>query len=266
MRIAFIGGGNMGAAMLSAILKKGLAGAGDIIISEPLEERRQQLGERYGVAVTDSNIKSIKGADVVILAVKPQTLESVMADTGGHLKTGQLVISILAGKSLKTLTDGLKHQALVRAMPNTPAQIGRGITVWTATAAVTDEQRRQSADILGATGKQIFSSDEAMIDKATAVSGSGPAYVFLFAEALIEAAEELGIPPATARELVLSTLQGATEFAITSDSPLAELRRMVTSPGGTTAAALQELEEGGFNELVKQAVAAAYKRARELGS
>lgn len=266
MKTAFIGCGNIGSAMLASILKKGLADATDIYVSEPLEERRRQLETRYGVTVTDSNLEAIETADVVILAIKPQMLEAVMTEIGGHLRTGQLVISILAGKNLKTLVSGLKHKSVTRAMPNTPAQIGRGITVWTATASTTDEQRRQAAAILGATGKLIFSPDEDIIDKATAISGSGPAYIFLFAEALIEAAEKLDIPTDTAKKLVLATLQGATEFAISSDKSLAELRQMVTSPGGTTAAALEEFEYGGFRELVLKAVAAAYKRAQELGS
>jgi len=150
-------------------------------------------------------------------------------------------------------------------MPNTPAQIGKGITVWTATPQVTDRQQEQAADILGATGKQVFSHDEAMIDKATAISGSGPAYVFLFAEALVEAAEGLDMPADIARELVLATLEGAAGFAMSSDKSLAELRKMVTSPGGTTAAALKEFADGGFSELIEKAVKAAYKRAKELG-
>jgi len=256
----------MGGAMLAAIINKRLATPADITVSEPLPERRHQLKEQYNIAIAGSNLDAIKTSDVIILAVKPQILNEVMSEIGGHLKTGQLVISIIAGKSLKTLSDGLKHQAVVRAMPNTPAQIGRGITVWISTASVTEEQQGQAADILGATGQQIFSSDEATLDRATAVSGSGPAYVFLFAEALIEAAKELGIPPATARELVLVTLGGAIEFAVRSGRPLAELRRMVTSPGGTTAAALKEFDEGGLAELIKRAVTAAHKRAKELGS
>ncbi len=256
----------MGGAMLAAILKNKLAVANDISVSELLEERRRQLTEQYGINVTYSNIEAIAGADVIILAVKPQNFEAVTAEIGGRLEAGQLVISIMAGKSLKTLASGLKHQSVVRAMPNTPAQIGRGITVWTVTSSVTDEQRRRAADILGATGKQIFSPDEAMVDRATAVSGSGPAYVFLFAEALIEAAEKLDMPAETARELVLATLQGATEFAMISNKSLIELRKMVTSPGGTTAAALKEFADGGFNELVEKAVKAAHKKAKELGS
>jgi pyrroline-5-carboxylate reductase len=266
VKIAFIGGGNMGGAILAAILKEKLAAAADINVSEPLEERRQQLKGQYGVAVTGSNAEAVRGADVVILAVKPQILEGVMAEIGGKFQAGQLVISILAGKSLKNLTAGLRHQSVVRAMPNTPAQIGKGITVWTATSEVTEKQQEQAADILGATGKQVFSPDEAMIDKATAISGSGPAYVFLFAEALIEAAEGMDMPADMARKLVLATLEGATGFALSSDKSLAELRKMVTSPGGTTAAALKEFADGGFSELIEKAVKAAHRRAGELGS
>ena len=189
MKISFIGGGNMGGAMISIILGKGLAKAADITVSDPLDERCNHLAKQYEVTVTSSNIEAINSADVIILAVKPENLDDVMAEIGGHLKVEQLIISIIAGKRIKTLSTGLKHEAIVRAMPNTPAQVGRGITVWTTTDAVTDEQKGQAAVILGASGKQVSSIDEDILDMATAVSGSGPAYVFLFAESLLKAAE-----------------------------------------------------------------------------
>jgi pyrroline-5-carboxylate reductase len=265
MKISFIGGGNMGGAMISAILSKDLAKAADITVSDPLDERRNHLEKQYEVIVTSSNIEAVNGVNVIILAIKPQSLDDVMAEISGYLKAEQLVISIIAGKRIKTLRTGLKHEAIVRAMPNTPAQVGRGITVWTTTDAVTDEQMGQATAILGANGKQVSSINEDILDMATAVSGSGPAYVFLFAESLLKAAEELGMPAAMARELVLATLYGSAEYAIKSDRSLTELREMVTSPGGTTAAALEQLNEGGFTELIKQAVATAHKRAEELG-
>ncbi|MES0279227.1 MAG: pyrroline-5-carboxylate reductase, partial [Dehalococcoidales bacterium] len=181
------------------------------------------------------------------------------------LKPDQLVLSIIAGKSIASLRQGLKHNAIVRAMPNTPAQIGQGVTVWTATAGVSGQQKEQAAAILRAMGQEIYVADENYLDMATAVSGSGPAYVFLFMEALITAAIDIGLPPDTAKQLVLETVAGSAAFAEKSGKELSELKRMVTSPGGTTAAALEVLDEGRLSELIKKAVAAAHRRAGELG-
>jgi pyrroline-5-carboxylate reductase len=151
-------------------------------------------------------------------------------------------------------------------MPNTPAQVGQGISVWTATAEVTEKQKGQARSIINAMGKEIYADEEKYLDMATAVSGSGPAYFFLFAESLVEAAKSIGLPQDVAEKLVLQTMLGSGRLMEQSDNSPAELRRMVTSPGGTTAAALHKLEKGQFADLIKQAVAAAYKRARELGN
>jgi pyrroline-5-carboxylate reductase len=238
MKIAFIGGGKMGQAMLSAILNKGLSTPQDVAVSDKNSERLKQLK-----------------AD----------LTEVMAGLKGRIKPEQLVLSIVAGKSIKTLNRGLSHKAIVRAMPNTPAQIGSGMSVWAATAAVTEKQRASAISILGAMGEELYVEDESVIDMATAVSGSGPAYVFLFMEALIDAAVEIGLPRDAARELVLKTITGSAEYAAKSDKGLAQLREMVTSPGGTTAEALEVFQKGGFSELVRQAIDAAYQRAKQLG-
>lgn len=266
MKIAFIGGGNMGEAMLAAVLNNKIAAPNDITVAEINDERRQDLSEKYGVNATADAFEATTNKNVVILAIKPQGLDGLFAGMGGQFQKGQLVLSIIAGKSINALTSGLKHSSVARAMPNTPAQIGKGITVWSATNTVSAEQKRQAAAILGAMGQEIYTDDEAQLDMATAVSGSGPAYVFLFMEAMLAESEKLGLPPDDARRLVEATVSGAAEFAQQSGKDLAELRKMVTSPGGTTAAAIEVLETGGFKELVGKAIAAAHQRAKELGA
>ena len=265
MKIAFIGGGNMGEAMLSAVLDKGLSTPEAISVSDTAAARRQYLEQKYDVTVMSSNRQAIDKGEVVVLAIKPQHLVEVMAELNGQLTQKQLVLSIIAGARIDTLRQGLNHNCVVRAMPNTPAQIGEGISVWTATAEVTEPQKEWAGSILGAMGKEIYVGDEKYIDMATAVSGSGPAYIFLFMESLVDAAVHIGLPRDMAQELVLETMLGSGHFVQRSGKPLAELRRMVTSPGGTTAEALLQLEKGGFSELVKQAVNAAYNKAKRLG-
>lgn len=265
MKIAFIGGGVMGEAMLSAILDKGLSSPQAISVSDISQSRRQYLEQKYGVAVTSDNRQAINRGDVVVLAIKPQNLAGVVAELNGQLKSAQLVLSIIAGVRINTLCLGLNHNCVVRAMPNTPAQIGEGISVWTATAEVTEQQKGWAGSVLGAMGKEIYVDDEKYIDMATAVSGSGPAYIFLFVESLVEAAVHIGLPRDMAQELVLQTLLGSGHFLQKSGKEPLELRRMVTSPGGTTAEALLQLEKGQFTELVKQAVEAAYDKTKRLG-
>jgi len=265
MKIAFIGGGNMGEAILAALLDKGLSSPQDISVGDISQPRRQHLQQKYGVTVVADNRQALKNATVIILAIKPQNLAQVMAELKGQLKPTQLALSIIAGAKLKTLCQGLKHNRVVRAMPNTPAQIGEGLTIWTATQEVTARQRKWAASILGAMGKEICVEDEKYIDMATAVSGSGPAYFFLFVEALVEAAINIGFSREMARVLVLETMLGAGHLIQKSGQEPSELRRMVTSPGGTTAEALLEFEKGKFSDLVKKAISAAYRRARILG-
>jgi pyrroline-5-carboxylate reductase len=275
MKIAFIGGGNMGEAMLSAILKS-ITPPPAISVSDISDTRRayieqkyvreQQYGKKFSFTVVSSNLDTLNESDIVILAIKPQNLGGVMTELSGRLKPTQLVLSIIAGAKIDTLRPGLKHNCLVRVMPNTPAQIGEGISVWTATPKVSPPQKEQARSILGAMGVEIYVDDEKYLDMATAVSGSGPAYVFLFMEALVDAAVHIGLPRDTAKELVMQTLSGSTHFARKSGKELADLRRMVTSPGGTTAEALLRLEKGGFSDLILQAVVAAYNKARQLGS
>jgi pyrroline-5-carboxylate reductase len=265
MKISFIGGGNMGEAMLSALLDRGQVAKSDVTVSDVSADRLKYLKNKYGVAVTEDNAAAIAAGEVVVLAIKPQTLAGVMAGLKGKFRPEQLVLSIIAGATIKTISSGLDHGRIVRVMPNTPAQIGLGMSVWTATAGVTGEQKELAGSILGSIGKEIFVEDEKYLDMATAVSGSGPAYFFLFVEALVEAAEEIGFSPETAREMVLQTMLGSGRLIEKTGKSPAELRVMVTSPGGTTAEALGEFDKGDLRGLVRRAVQAALDRARVLG-
>lgn len=265
VNIAFIGGGNMAEAMLSALLREGIGEPKNVRVSDIKAERRQYLAQKYGVKTTDDNCEAVKVANLVILAVKPQDLDSVMAGLKGNLETGQLVLSIIAGAPIAKLERGLGHRRIVRVMPNTPAQVGQGMSVWTVTPTVSPEQITLAASLLRAMGKEMMVNDEDFIDKATAVSGSGPAYFFLFVELLTAAAESLGFSPEAACELVTQTMLGSSQYLAKSGRTPAELRRAVTSPGGTTAAALAVFENGQLANLVKDAVAAAHQRAGELG-
>ena len=265
MKIAFIGGGNMGEATLAAILGKKLAISKDITVSDVSEARRQTLSQKYSINVSPDNIPSISGKDVIILAVKPQILAAVMAELKGQFKPDQLVVSIIAGARIDTIQQGLNHDAIVRSMPNTPAQIGEGVTAWTATKEATEQQKKTAGAILGAMGKEFYVSDEDVIDMATAVSGSGPAYLFLFVESMVDAAVKIGLPREMAKEMVVGTVLGSGHLITHSGKEPADLRRSVTSPGGTTAEAIRKFEEGGFSELIYQAIKAAYDKAQKLG-
>ncbi len=265
MKISFIGGGNMAEAMLSGIFARGIGQPSEISVSDVLETRRQYLQQKYGVNTTPDNCTAIAQGEVVILAIKPQTLPKVLTELGGHLRPDQLVLSIIAGARIETLSGGLKHSRIVRSMPNTPAQISEGMTVWTATPEVSEEQKGWAKAILGAIGQEIYVDDEKYLDMATAVSGSGPAYFFFFVEVLTEAAVNIGLPRDIAGKLVLQTMLGSGHLIEKSGRTPEELRRMVTSPGGTTAEALAVLEKGGFSQLVTAAVKAAHEKARKLG-
>ncbi len=251
--------------MISAILGDGLVQPTEVTVSDISESRRRDLKQKYGVVAVAENRNAVAKADTVVLAVKPQNLAGVMDEISGVFQPEQVVLSIVAGARIDTLHRGLNHRHVVRSMPNTPAQIGEGITVWTATPEVTEQQKEWARSILGATGKEIFVVDEKYLDMATAVSGSGPAYFFLFVESLVEAAVQIGLPRDTAEKLVLQTMLGSGHLIEKSDKPPAELRRMVTSPGGTTSEALQKFEQRGFRQLVLQAVVAAFNKAKELG-
>jgi pyrroline-5-carboxylate reductase len=263
--IATVGSGVMAEAMIAGLLRGELVAPEQIVASHPRPERRDHLRTQYGVRVVAGNVEAVEGADVVLLGIKPQMLAKVGRDIGPHLRRGQVVLSVLAGATTAALTGTLGHDQVIRAMPNTPARLGKGVTVWYATPATTEEQRAQAAALLGALGTQIEVDDEKMVAMATAVSGTGPTYVFLVMEALIDAAVHLGFPRHVAHDLVVETLEGSTLFAKQSAMHPAELRNMVTSPGGTSAAALHELESGRLRTVLSEAVWAAFRRTVELG-
>jgi len=263
--IATVGSGVMAEAMIAGLLRGKLVSPGRVVASHPRAERRDQLTAEYAIRTVASNIEAVTGADVVLLAIKPQMLGRVGREIGPHLKRGQLVLSILAGATTRALSATLGHDQIVRSMPNTPARLGRGMTVWYATPETTAEQRAQAAALLGSLGVQLEVDDEKMVAMATAVSGTGPTYVFLVMEALIDAAVHLGFPRHVAHDLVIETLEGSTLFAKQSGMHPAELRNMVTSPGGTSAAALHELESGRLRTVLSEAVWAAFRRTVELG-
>jgi pyrroline-5-carboxylate reductase len=266
MKIAFIGGGNMGEAIVRALIEKKICLPADISISDISQPRRKFLEKQYGVPVTASNKEAADGKSLVVLAIKPQNIDDVMADLKGVLKPGQIVLSIAAGVTISTISRGLGHRKVVRAMPNTPAQIGLGMSGWTATTEVNAAQKAQVRLVLSAMGKEIYFDDEKYLDMVTAVSGSGPAYVYLFAESLIDAAVGLGLNRKDAQALVLQTMLGAAHLMLKSDKTPAELRENVTSKGGTTERAVRVFEESDLAGIVGKAVKAACQRAKELGN
>jgi pyrroline-5-carboxylate reductase len=264
-QIGFIGGGNMAGAMIGALLRKNELNPAQIYASEPYPEPREIIASKYGIKVTESNPQAVKSADIVVLAVKPQVLPAVMSELKGKIPPGCLVFSIVAGMPMTTIQKGLAHKAVIRSMPNTPAQISAGMTVWTAAPEVTADQREEARVILEAMGKELFVDHEDDLNMATAVSGTGPTYVFLLAEALVDAAVHLGFSRRDARMIVLETIKGSVEFAMQSHLHLAELRNMVTSPGGTSAEAIYQLEKGGMRTILSKAVWAAYQKSQLLG-
>jgi len=264
MKITFIGGGTMAEAMIKGILGKGLARQQDIMASDINQERLSLLSRAYNIRTTSNNRQAIAGSEVVVLAIKPQNLNEVMKDISGLAKE-QMMLSIVAGARIATIARGLEHDLVVRAMPNTPAQIGEGMTVWTASGEISQEQKEVAQSIWQALGREIFVADEKYIDMATAISGSGPAYIFLTIEALIDAAVDIGWPQETAGELVVQMVLGSTRLIQATGKHPTELRNMVTSRGGTTAEGLRELEEGGLRALLARAVIASHERAKVLG-
>jgi pyrroline-5-carboxylate reductase len=263
--IAFIGSGAMGEAMIKGLLRQGLVEPTQIVASGPRPERGQELFERYGVPTTTDNVEAATGADVVVLSIKPQVLCPVLEEIAGSVSPHALVLSIVAGAKMGTIQRMLEVPAAVRVMPNTPAQIGMGISVWTATAATTEQQRGQALAILQALGEEVFVGDEGYLDMATAVSGTGPAYAFLLMEAMVDAGVHLGFSRHVAERLVIETLRGSVEYARQSKRHLATLRNQVTSPGGTSAEALYHLEKGGLRTVLSRAIWAAYQRSQSLG-
>lgn len=272
-RLAFIGCGAMAEAMIAGLLRKKLISPDNVVGSHPRQARREELHVKYGIEMFDDNRDAVLAAapdgshsgSMVILAVKPQRLAKVLDELKGSIHPDQLVVSIVAGAKMQTITDALVHAAVVRTMPNTPAQIGEGVTAWTTSAAVTERQETQVRALLEALGKTVRVENERQIDMATALSATGPTYIFLVMEALIDAGVHMGFSRHVAEELVHQTLLGSVLFARESHKHPAELRNMVTSPGGTSAEAIYQMEKGSLRTVLSKAVWAAFQRAESLG-
>lgn len=263
--IAFIGGGNMASSIIGGLIQQGGIQPQAISVAEPNLDQRQLLETQFAVRTHKQGIDAITGASIVILAVKPQVMSAVLAPLKEQLSQQQpLLISIAAGITLDSLKRWSDCHAIVRCMPNTPALLGLGATGLTASQQTTVEQRNQAESLLQAVGSTTWVSNEAQIDAVTAVSGSGPAYFFLLMEAMIQAGQQLGLSPEAATQLTLNTALGASKMALESDLDIAELRRNVTSPGGTTEQAILTFQQEGFSDIVFEALEAARNQAQAL--
>ncbi|MET0849162.1 MAG: pyrroline-5-carboxylate reductase [Pseudomonas sp.] len=262
-RIAFIGAGNMAASLIGGLRAKGLDAA-QIRASDPGADTRAKVQAEHGVEVFAENADAIQGADVVVLAVKPQAMKAVCEAIRPSLKPNQLVVSIAAGITCASMNNWLGAQPIVRCMPNTPALLRQGVSGLFATAEVNAEQRQQAEELLSAVGIALWLEEEQQLDAVTAVSGSGPAYFFLLIEAMTAAGVKLGLPADIAAQLTVQTALGAAHMAVASDVDAAELRRRVTSPAGTTEAAIKSFQAGGFEALVEKALGAAAHRSAEM--
>ncbi len=263
--IAIIGSGVMAEAMIAGILKQKVTPAEHVRAADIRLERVAELQALYGVIPFTDNQEAIKDSNIIILSVKPQRIESVLNNLKGKIPSGAVVLSIVAGASLTSISSGLAHPAVIRAMPNTPAQIGEGITVWVASKSVREDQIELARSILTAMGQEVLADEEEYLDMATALSGTGPAYVFLFMEAMIDAGVHLGFPRRISEQLVAQTLRGSVDFFLGAKAHPAHLRNQVTSPGGTSAEALYYLEKAGFRTAISRAVWAAYEKSKALG-
>jgi pyrroline-5-carboxylate reductase len=276
-RLSFIGCGAMAEAIIAGLLKKNLVKTEQVVGSHPRKDRREELQKKYWMRILESNQDAVafghktdasvgdQSSSIVILTVKPQRLGTILRELKDAVQANQLVISIVAGARIETIAEELQHRSIVRAMPNTPAQIGQGMTVWTATPEVSEAQQRQIHMIFGALGRELQVEEEKMVDMATALSATGPTYTFLVMEALIDAGVHMGFSRHVAEELVLQTMLGSVLFARESQKHPAELRNMVTSPGGTSAEAIYQMEKGSLRTVLSKAVWAAYQRAHSLG-
>jgi len=260
--VAIVGGGVMGEAILAGALDRGVVAADEVTVVEVIAERREELAARYSVATTGEAGDVLAGASLVLLAVKPQEFHTL----SGKLASDALLMSIMAGTRIASLAEHFGHSRIVRVMPNTPATINAGMSVWTATESVDGAQRETVRELLAAIGQDLYVDDEGKLDMATALSGSGPAYVFLFIEALIDAGVAIGLTAEEAEAMTMQTLAGSAAYAQASEYPPATLRERVTSKGGTTAAGLAELDRGNFRALIEACVRAACERSRELGA
>ncbi|MGF6459230.1 pyrroline-5-carboxylate reductase [Pseudomonas frederiksbergensis] len=262
-RIAFIGAGNMAASLIGGLRAKGLDAA-QIRASDPGEQTRARVSAEHGIEVFADNADAIQGVDVIVLAVKPQAMKAVCEAIRPSLAPNQLVVSIAAGITCASMNNWLGAQPIVRCMPNTPALLRQGVSGLFATSEVSADQRQQAEELLSAVGIALWLNEEQQLDAVTAVSGSGPAYFFLLIEAMTAAGVKLGLPADIAAQLTVQTALGAAHMAVASDVDAAELRRRVTSPAGTTEAAIKSFQAGGFDALVEKALGAAAHRSAEM--
>jgi pyrroline-5-carboxylate reductase len=262
-RIAFIGGGNMASAILGGLLKQGLSAA-SVQVVEPWDEARERLARDFGVKAQAEAGASLADATVVVWAVKPQTFRDAAQAVAPHAKNA-LHLSVAAGIRSDSIKQWLGTDRIVRSMPNTPALVGRGMTALFARAGVSKDDRALVEQVLAPTGATLWVDGEQQLDAVTALSGSGPAYVFYFIEAMTRAGQEMGLPAATAQQLAIGTFCGASELARASSEPPSVLRERVTSKGGTTYAALASMQQSGVADKFVEAMQAACKRAAELG-
>lgn len=267
--LAFIGCGVMAESIVAGLLRKKLVEPTQINASHPRAERREELEIKYGIEVYESNVEAVralaKDDSAIVLCVKPQRLSGVLNELRGAVAASQLIVSIIAGATIQTISETLENERVVRTMPNTPAQIGQGMTAWTCSKAVSDDQRLQVKTLLTALGRELYVETENQIDMATSLSATGPTYIFMMMEAMTDAGVHMGFSREVSKELVQQTMLGSTLFAIESHKHPAELRNMVTSPGGTSAAAIYEMEKGSLRTVLSKAIYAAYQRAVELG-
>jgi pyrroline-5-carboxylate reductase len=265
-RVVFIGGGMMASAIIRGVLRENLLTPSQISVADPNTQQGEALIRDFGVRYTPDNAAAIQhGADVIVLATKPQFFGAVAKDIGGRLADVQVVLSIMAGVPVAAIAEKLSVQKIVRSMPNTPGAIGKGITAWMATESVAADGLTMTAQLLGALGETLRVPEERYLDMATAVSGSGPAYVFLFMEAMIDTAVHMGFSRADAEKLVLHTVNGSAAYALESGQPITTLRHQVTSPGGTTAEALYHMEKQGLRHAITRGIWAAFQRSILLG-
>lgn len=265
MKIAFIGGGNMASALIAGLIKRGISSA-DLCAFDPNDDVRERNAQLLGIATAATPDAGIADFDAIVLAVKPQIVRNVATSLAPLISANQLVISVVAGIRSVDLSRWLQgHTRIVRTMPNTPALIGKGVTGLAASPGVDESSRALATQVLDSAGRTVWVEDESKIDAVTAISGSGPAYVFYFIEALQEAALQLGLDEIQARELALATFAGAAELATQSSEPASVLRERVTSKGGTTAAALDSFDSSGIKAAIVKGALAAHSRAIEMG-
>lgn len=268
-KLTFIGCGVMGESIVAGLLRKQLVKTEQISASHPRAARREELSAKYSIEVFEHNADAVKSLPVsnsaVVLCVKPQRLKGVLKELREVVAPNQIIISIIAGATIETISEILDNKLIVRTMPNTPSQIGEGMTAWTCAEDVSDKQKEQVKLLLSALGREIYVETENQIDMATALSATGPTYIFMMMEALTDAGVHMGFSRDVSKELVQQTMLGSTLFAMESHKHPAELRNMVTSPGGTSAAAIYEMEKGTMRTVLSKAVYSAYKRAVELG-